>query len=344
MVRLGYIDYIKSFAILLVLLTHAHELAVIKSVPMTSILYSIDRMGVPLFLMASGILMLDKAKEKGLEIFKSPRLYQFILLLIIYSILTNAITYHLKNNYSWFNSFSFAFEFNNILLYGRTGSAVHLWYMFLFIPLYILSPYISKMVSSCSDRELLVFIAICVLLNQGATSYDALMGEATIINHFYKDMTGACLSFFIFGYWYCRKFNTPKIQMNNVLFGCFLFILTIYIKFNLEVEQGKILGVLNWYNSSISIAISSFGFFIVFYELTKNLKPSKAITFIAKFSFGTYLIHYGILLIAVNFLNPTLITLNSMERAVSLFIISLSSFPVCYLLSKIKITKWLTGG
>lgn len=344
MVRLGYIDYIKSFAILLVLLTHAHELAVIKSVPMTSILYSIDRMGVPLFLMASGILMLDKAKDKGLGIFKSKRLYQFIILLIIYSILTNTITYHLNIGYSWFNSFSLALEFNNVLLYGKTGSAVHLWYMFLFIPLYILSPYISKMVSSCSDRELLVFIVICVVLNQGATSYDALMGEATFINHFYKDMTGACVSFFIFGYWYCRKFNTPKIQINNILIGSFLCVLTLYIKFTLEIEQGKILGVLNWYNSSITIAISSFGFFIVFYELTKNLKPSKTITFISKFSFGTYLFHYGILLVSAKYLNTTLITLNPIERTVCLFFISLSSFPICYLLSKIKITKWLTGG
>lgn len=344
MVRLGYIDYIKSFAILLVLLTHAHELALIKSVPMTSILYSIDRMGVPLFLMASGILILDKAKDKGLEIFKSQRLYQFILLLIIYSILTNAITYHLNNDYNWFKSFSLALEFNNILLYGRTGSAVHLWYMFLFIPLYILSPYISKMVSSCSDRELLVFIAICVLLNQGATSYDVLMGEATLINHFYKDMTGSCVSFFIFGYWYCRKFNASNIQINNILFGSFSCILALYVKFNLEVEQGKILGVLNWYSSSITIVISSLGFFIVFYELTKNLKPSKTITFLARFSFGVYLIHYGILLIAVNYLNATLATLPPIERIISLFFISLSSFPVCFLLSKIKITKWLMGG
>ncbi|ELE9236197.1 acyltransferase [Enterobacter kobei] len=341
--RLGYIDYIKAFAILLVLLTHAHEMAKVDSVGLKSILYSIDRVGVPLFLMASGILSLDKAKDKGLSIFKSKRLYQFIFLFIFYSITTNAIFYHEVNFLNWGDSTLKALEFNNILNYGKNGYAVHLWYMFLFIPLYVLSPYISKMLSLCSNKEIFFYLVICITLNQLPRTYDAIMEQGTILSSLYKDFTGACLTFFIFGHWYCKAFQNSKVNTLNLTVGIILTCLVCYLKYNYEVQRGQILWALNWYNSSLSIAIASFGLFVTMYEITKNIPSAGLVTFLSKHSFGVYLIHYGILLIVLYGFKENIESMNTSFKILTLFSITLISFPISYLLSKNKFTGWLTG-
>lgn len=344
MVRLAYIDYIKALAILLVLLTHSHELANINSVSLTSILYSIDRTGVPLFLMVSGILTLENAKNKGLKVFKSPRLYQFIILLIFYCILTNTIYYHFAKGHEWLHSFKVALEYNNLINYGRNGHAVHLWYMYLFVSLYILSPYISKLVTSCSDDELFVYILICIVLNQTAISYDTYMAQGSLLNALYKDMTGPCLSFFIFGYWYCRKYHESERNVKNMFIGAILFVAIVLLKHDIETTQNKIIWAYNWYGSSITIVISSFGLFAFIFEFTKKLKPLRLVTIISKLSFGVYLLHYSILLAFSYHFNESISKLDLSMRIILLFFVSLVTIPICFLLSKNKLTRWFTGG
>ncbi|EFJ5916869.1 TPA: acyltransferase [Escherichia coli] len=341
--RIGYIDIIKTIAIFLVLITHAHELAYIESISIKSILYSFDRIGVPLFLMVSGILIIDKAKDKGLRVFKDKRLYQFIAIFIIYCILTNAVYYHFAKGHDWVSSLMIAAKYNNLINYGRNEHAVHLWYMYLFITIYVLSPFIGKMTSSCSDKELLAFIIICLALNQASKSYDTLMQQGTLLNTLFKDFTGGCLVFFIFGYWYVRANKKETKHIINMTIATFIFIAVITCKSLYEIKSRKLIWDLNWYTSSITIALSGMAFFVILFELTKNSHPRKEITLISSLSFGVYLTHYIIVLaVSLKFRNY-LLQIESYERIALLLFVSLLSFPLCYLMHKNKVTKWLIG-
>ncbi|WP_434082058.1 acyltransferase family protein [Escherichia coli] len=58
--RIFWLDAARAIAIILVVFTHAHERAGIHSEMLRSFFYSIDRLGVPLFFMISGGLILPK--------------------------------------------------------------------------------------------------------------------------------------------------------------------------------------------------------------------------------------------------------------------------------------------
>lgn len=212
-----------------------------------------------------------------------------------------------------------------------------------FITLYILSPYISKLVTACSDNELLVYILICIVLNQTAKSYEIFMGQSTLLNTLYKDMTGACLSFFVFGFWYCRKYNNGERNIKNMLIGAIVFVATVFVKLYVETDLNRIVWNYNWYNTSITIALSSFGAFVFLYELTKKLNAPSWIIFISKLSFGVYLIHYGILLAFAYYFKDVISTLDPTVRVITLLIASLTAYPLCFILSKNKFTNWLIG-
>ncbi|NCH57666.1 hypothetical protein EHJ10_02320 [Cronobacter dublinensis] len=61
MARIFWIDCARFVAIIMVVFTHAHESARVTSEAAKSIFYSIDRIGVPIFFMLSGGLLLPKA-------------------------------------------------------------------------------------------------------------------------------------------------------------------------------------------------------------------------------------------------------------------------------------------
>lgn len=57
--RIYYLDAIRAIAIILVVFTHAHEVAKVGGIGKI-MFYSIDRIGVPLFFMISGGLILPR--------------------------------------------------------------------------------------------------------------------------------------------------------------------------------------------------------------------------------------------------------------------------------------------
>lgn len=59
-----YLDGARTIAILLVVFTHVHEQIGVKNDIIKSIFYSVDRMGVPIFFMLSGGLVLPKLVGK----------------------------------------------------------------------------------------------------------------------------------------------------------------------------------------------------------------------------------------------------------------------------------------
>ena len=74
-VRITWIDYVRCIAILLVILMHASEQAGVSDLFSRSLLSSIGRLGVPLFLMISGALMLPKVFQYSISEYSSR--YQF---------------------------------------------------------------------------------------------------------------------------------------------------------------------------------------------------------------------------------------------------------------------------
>lgn len=342
MSRIAYIDHIKSIAILLVVLTHAHEFAGVNNPTIVSLLYSIDRIGVPLFLIASGILTIKRAASEGLNYIKPAVLIQLMALLIIYSVLTNGLYNSLILDIPVGDSFNRAIEFNNIVIYGENHNAIHLWYLFLYIPIYALAPFIGKLAVNCTKNELLVFMIICMLLNQLPRTIEILTGQKIFLNSFYTDFTGSFLLFYVFGYWYVFKNGGESISSLGA-WGCGAVALSIIIAKCIYETKYGVSFLLNWYNNSLSILALGIISFVILYRLTKNSLNSDLPEYISNVSFGVYLIHLIFIIIAKHYILKLEITSNPYLTMMLLFASATLSFPVVKLMSNYKPLRWLSG-
>lgn len=342
--RLHYIDHIKTLAILLVFLTHAHEAASVVYVPIQSFLYTLDRMAVPFFLMCSGILILENASNKGLSFIKKRTVIQYIFLLIFYSILTNFLYYYLIDEVGLLNSFLKAFKENNIVIFGENYQAIQLWYLMLYIPLYLASPFIGRMVCNCTNREIFLFITFCALMNQIPNTIEVIFGFKTITSSFYKDFSGACLIYFIFGYWLRRVMVERYLSLPTTCFITLILSLIILTKVAYESYIWRTIPLLNWYQSSASILITSLLAFTLLYSHLRNSGESKITRFISKYSFGAYLTHVIILIIVKSLLKNTEFVNDTISYTILLFSSASLSILFVWLMSRTKVLNWMVGG
>ncbi|MDN5284575.1 MAG: hypothetical protein JWR38_849 [Mucilaginibacter sp.] len=116
------------------------------------------RFAVPVFVMITGALLLNKEYE--LTDFLKKRLGRLIIPFIFWSLIYVA--------YRWYNE-EFVFTGNVwidtrfVIHQLQTGSFYHLWYVYLLIGLYLFIPVISKFVRYATEKELLYFLAIWFL-------------------------------------------------------------------------------------------------------------------------------------------------------------------------------------
>ncbi|HAW7228006.1 TPA: acyltransferase [Escherichia coli] len=151
MSRIYSLDLAKTVAIFLVIFTHLKENMGFYGLPdyAREISYYIDRMGVPLFFMVSGVLMLGSKKE-----FSSKTTKRVILIIIgvsVTSIITNFIYYNLFSN---LNSILVSIEYNNAITTKNIDKAYQLWYMFYYLPLFILAIPLSAFTATASQYQL----------------------------------------------------------------------------------------------------------------------------------------------------------------------------------------------
>lgn len=83
--RIFWLDAARAIAIMLVVFTHVNG-QISNDYVLKSLFNSIDRLGVPIFIMLSGGLLLPKLSQVDFLQFYKKRIPQFIILIIFYSI------------------------------------------------------------------------------------------------------------------------------------------------------------------------------------------------------------------------------------------------------------------
>ncbi|HFZ8994076.1 TPA: acyltransferase family protein, partial [Citrobacter freundii] len=168
--RIYWLDAARAIAILLVVFTHCHEQAGINDPLRAGIFYTIDRLGVPLFFMISGGLILNKIKDVDIFSFYKKRVVQFIILLVVYSVLTNMVNVFLETGSFGGAIIKSLVDYNGIFntqdTLGIYGGARQLWFMYTIIELYLIAPFLSKLLYSSSTKNIIIFAAICFIFNQ----------------------------------------------------------------------------------------------------------------------------------------------------------------------------------
>lgn len=281
---------------------------------------------VPTFVVISGSLLLNK---KDLD-------YKIILKKYIPRIIICLVTWHFVYYFYSIRDFSIKGILNEVknLLTGYTYS--HLWYLYLLIGLYIVTPLLSKMLKNLNNKELkqLLFIGFFI------TSFIPTIELLTNVNliKYIEPYRVLSFSYFIFYYilgYYLSKETIPKPKL--ILFISTILLIGISILANIvSIKTGTATTYSETYNIIGILIVSSL--FTIIKEKYKD-KKNKAINEIGKLTFGIYLIHLLIEKILYNYG----INANIMNPIFGNIIISLLIFLISYIivffLSRIPIIK-----
>ena len=155
--RLLYIDRLRFFAILNIILLHIIAIFRWKYLNNTtsyfilSLIDSFTRVGIPIFFMLTGALMFSKKDEKYKDFFKN-RVMKLIIAYFFFCLI-----YYLYNN----SNYSI-YEF---LRLSTSGSIeYHLWFMPVIILIYTFIPFLKKIAISLSDKELIIMTTLIFIL------------------------------------------------------------------------------------------------------------------------------------------------------------------------------------
>lgn len=157
--RNSFLDITRIVAVLAVIMIHTSSgfvtLYDTSSIEFLwgNIFDSISRIGVPLFVMISGSLMLDEEKNITIKSLLSKNIKNIVYLLIFWSVIYCSI-YEvifplIKGE---------ALNFPSIIVSLENGH-FHMWYLYMMIGLYLITPFLREFVKKENKQLVLLFIA-----------------------------------------------------------------------------------------------------------------------------------------------------------------------------------------
>jgi surface polysaccharide O-acyltransferase-like enzyme len=157
--NLFYVDLIKSYAIIMVVLLHAAAKPMLNFSTISpsawwvsNLLFSFAHQGVPLFVMVSGLLLLDPKIDEPLSVFFRKRIQKVIIPLFFWSVFY----------YVWRISFKdetlSAYQAGRLMIKGPIY--YHLWFLYMILGLYLAVPILRAYMKVRSTAHDFYFLAM----------------------------------------------------------------------------------------------------------------------------------------------------------------------------------------
>lgn len=287
------LDLIRIVAVLAVVMIHTSA-GFVTSYDINStefmagnILDGISRIGVPLFVMVSGSLMLDEKKSVSIKRILSHNTANILFLLIF-----------------WSGFYCACFSLAIPLIKGETialrnilsafiGGHYHLWYLFMMIGLYLITPFLREFVRKDNKQLVEIFITIALLtqftvpiLKEVASVWDDANFIIQYIEKFCFDFYGGYTAYYIIG-WYIVHIGVNKKYVLYIL-GAFSVVATVvYVQLTMDYANGY-----SNYNAFIffyAVAVFTMLNSASIVEVSESVK--KYIVLLSKLTFGVYVIH-----------------------------------------------------
>ena len=294
----------------------------------------IVRFGVPLFLMLTGMLSLNKTIDLGVFLKKKfVRIVYPLVFFIIIGVATNII--HLS-----------------------TTILTTYWYCWMIIAIYLAIPVINKFISNSSEREIEYFIALFIITSLIYTICLSQKLEIALDLNFFIGPA----SYLILGYYLSKKdfkISANKMVLINLIIFVAITLYKIYNKDFLYVDQNFV--VYSLLNLSVPQIIQCSSLFLLFrylYEcksgisgavrkVLENRYINGFILSVSRASYGIYLFH---MLLLRGFIEPYFKNMSTFTGFTTFlmvfalgFALLIVSWIVILILGKIPVVEKVSG-
>ena len=293
--RIEGLDLLRVLAILCVVFIHTmpseiQDIGYFNSLSTSSKIFyfscfAVGRLGVPLFMLLSGYLLLSRDYDhKQTKKFYKKNFLSLLLTWEIWIFIYNLVL-------AWFRDSTFHMSIvvkNMFFIEAMSPNVFHAWYMEMILGIYLFIPFISRVLKTMSDREIAAFLAISFAyffvvptLNQFKTIH----WECSLDLSF----SGGVYGFYLIAGCLLKRYEE---QLRNALGSLaasagFVTIVAL-ILLQIPANTNDHLYLL-WYDFCL-LPIASMLIFIYFRDV-KVVKLRDLVTNISTCSFGIYLFH-----------------------------------------------------
>ena len=332
--RIRYLDELRVIAIFAIILVHISSLWVtstIAGVDWQNLASTIGNIGIPIFLMISGALLLNKNYPTVTGFYKKrfPRItIPFIFWIVVYCI----YSIHSTGNYDIANTF-----LNNL------G-----WYFYLIVGVYLAIPFINDFITNRQLNEVKYFIIIFII----ALIFYTCCKLFNITSYLDLRFFIGALSYVIVGYYLANvEIKSPK----KIMLGCvLLFLVCLFISYQMpEIGIYEFNNPNLYINSYLDFSIFRLGlgasvFLFVRCLLLNTPKTTGKLTLsISKASYGIYLSHITLFLFIRNHLSIFTTGAEGFGIVIRMLVMTVGVFLITWIiiviLSKIPYLKEISG-
>ena len=265
---------------------------------------------VPLFVMVTGALLLEPARELSWEkLWKKyiPRvggaLILFGALFLLFDLSMNGVPETLGNSAFYAShprdgaGYGYAIVCGVIdLLTGHSWA--HMWYLYMLLGLYLLMPFFKKITDACPRDDLMAFLAINVLF----LSVSPLLGLLGIGTDYRFPIATIYPCYLFLGY----VLHDRRLRLSRTFCGALFLISTVAIWLSVCFWKGDASSNLSYLTSynSLPVVLQAGSLFVLLDRESSSEKPKdrKELLSFDKASFGIYLIHLVFIKVAFRYL------------------------------------------
>lgn len=245
------------------------------------------RVGVPLFLMCSGALMLDPDKPLPMKKLYGRSMLRLLLALLFWTGVYGLYRLADAHALSWASLWEL---FKDLVQFRHEG---HLYFIQIMLLVYALLPLTRLLVQKASRRELeyalLIWFALAIV-HPTLRPYWPLRQFGDIVGQWGLNLTWASVGYGLLG-WYLRRY-APGKKLHYVLLFLLGFAVTYFATWKLSADHWPLYGsLLN--GNTVNVCLMSVGV----YGLCLGAKPRRWTEFFSRASFCIYLSHMLVILL-----------------------------------------------
>lgn len=367
--RENNIDNLRVFAAFLVIVLHtaavyliANQVTFNLDFATASIISVFTRVAVPIFVMISGRYLLSNYSGLSIGEFYKRKLPRILIPLVVWNVVYFLLILATQPSYTITTGLK-------AILLG--GSSIHLWFFYLIFLLYVLTPFMNKIINKLSKKGLTRFTIILLFIGFICELTRSLTGFINLPIYYPVEFIGYYLAGF------ALKNYSPKINKNYYLFGyiglallggflsCYFQSIGSIASFypHTSINPLTLFATLSLYiyasNSKVQVSSSikndnSESEDVEIIQLhtkadtptnSKEIKQSNSfkISSLSKYTLGIYAIHFAILSVLINSTKSSITGIVFLD----IFIYTVLAFSISLLLSmglyKLKFTRSLVN-